>query len=555
MALSGWHGAVAAQEITAEIIQIKSGRLYFSVGSESGIKSGGSFTVRCGFDSVLSGKIEYSGPSISFSNVISNVDYSSLDSTCMVTLTGAAIDPRANIIIGSDLPPELFNPERETIFLCIDDKDDDAGAGSEPSEIVNNLVDSVLLTSSKMTLYLPPDIFFSDGSRLNAPVLAEWLADLKVRSRSNLVRFFFARLLPADQGGIEVVDQFTLKMRFNHPFPHVTRFLSHPDFSVYNYYGKGTGPLVATSSEPGKKVFVPHRQYHGNPVQFQMLTVRFFSQSHKLRFAFEQGMIDGYLGFGFDSELEGHYDHRAEYPYMACLVSGVGGKAFANGRFPTALYYSFDFDLAHLLFPRSRVKPVKRWYTVSEHDNNGDQKYYSFDPDKGRALLRGIGTGGGRFLTTYDHTLLYKTARYLADLAAREKRFGEIEPYDGRAGNPDQTYDLRLAFFPASDKIIPFGLYAAVLELNDQNRYLPRDLKLDRPGWSDALRGSGLTKVENRGNYFARAEEALIEDGCFYPLYRPFVYAVTGPALANIRFDHFGYPLLSHARKIKGDAR
>jgi hypothetical protein len=175
-----------------------------------------------------------------------------------------------------------------------------------------------------------------------------------------------------------------------------------------------------------------------------------------------------------------------------------------------------------------------------------NERYYPYDFSKGKALHRSIRTGIDQIKVAYDYPLLMEAARYVADIPAREGLSADMERYA-----PGDEYDVRIAFLPASDDIVPFALFAAVLELNDQNAMIPSERQLDRLGWDDCDRGSRLRERANRNKFFRRAEEIVVETCACFPLFRPHVFAVTAPSVRNIGFDFYGYPALNKIVKFK----
>jgi len=523
------------RQVSTDIIQVKTDRLYFSGGTEMGIVPGAGYAVVCDGREVLSGTIEYAGPGISFSVPMEEINSLKVDTSCRAFLTISDIDSAAVITLGTDLPLEFFDPEHEPLFRRTADT------------LLNNLVDSIKQVGSQLTLYLPNDIRFSDGSPFNAGFAAWWLDHLNRQNRSYLTRFFFSKLKPIDEGGIELIDGYTIQLNFYHPLPRAAYFLSHPDFAVYNRSGRGTGPLAEYADDASginTAAFIPNRNYRGESPAFSKLLVRHYEKQNRLKFAYENGRIDGFAGFGFEADLAGRYEARSLYPKIAVMIPGIGGNVFTQAAFPTSLYYGFNPDLAHIYFQLGGVTEVNRWM-INPHAQKADERFYPFDFLAGRRLFRSIDPDIDTVRLIYDHSLLYETARYLADIVARE---GMTAPVYRQA--PETGFDIRLTFLPASDSIMPFALFAGVLEFNDQNSLLPANRRYDSPGWQDTDAGSRLYDVSNRAAFFARAEQTLFQDGGFFPLYRPRIFAVTHDNTKNIDFDFYGYPVIDKVIKL-----
>lgn len=523
------------RQIETGIIQVKLDRIYFASGVEAGVKNGVPFTIECEGRDIISGMVEYAGPGISYSYPLAEMDSLVFDSGCIARLTSSDIDSTAEINIGTDIPFRFFDPEHETLFTRIGDT------------VLPKLVDSMHQVGNTLTLYLPGDIRFSDGSLFTAGALAYFLDDLQERSRSYLVRYFFSRMMPMDSGGFEVTNGFIVQLNFYHPFPRAAHFLSHPDFAVYSQTGAGTGPLAEypdPESRADKKLFVPNRHYCGEKPAFSKIVLVQFEQQYRMKFAYESGQIDGYFGFGFEADMTGRYEAKTLYPEVAVMIAGIGGELFSQAIFPTSLYYCFNPDLAHIYFQYGEAAAVNRWLINATADA-GNDRFYPFDFLGGRKLHSSIRSGLDTAIMVYDHGLLYETAHYLADIVARE---GMTAPISRRGY--DEPFDIRLAFFPASDKIMPFSLIAAVLEFNDQNQTLPSERRFDRPGWQELGNGSQFYEIKNRNNFFSRAEETVIQDGGFFPLYRPYIYAVSAGKVTGLGFDFYGCPVLDKMVKF-----
>lgn len=525
---------VWGQQIDVGVLQAKLNRIYFSAGSEAGIKAGAPFVLLCTAEDSLTGSIEYAGPGISYSAPIPSLGSFDINAGCTARVTVAAVDSAATITIGSDLPLSLYDLEHEPLFIRTGDT------------LAMNLVDSVEVISTGATLYIRPNIRFSDGSPLNADVLRHFFDDLRSNSRSYLSRYFFAKVLPTDSGGIETTGGYTLRLNFYHPFPRACYFLSRPDFAVYNEAGRGTGRLMEVADPQGSaenRAFVPNTFYRGPAPAFSSLTIHHYDQQNRMTFAFENGELDAVVGFGYEADLAGDYETKALYPGVVTMIAGIGREPYSNAMFPTSLYYSFNPSLTHLYFQYGDVAVVNRWLGAGS-DSADNSRYYAYDIIKGKTLLSSIDRKVDSVLLAYDSPLLYHTIDYIADVAAREGITGTTRRFV-----PGIPFDIRAAFLPASDDIMPFALFAAVLELNDQNSALPPDRQRVRPGWDDIDRGSRLYEAKNRTTFFSRAEEVLFQDAGFFPLYRPYIYAVPSASVTGFDFDYYGYPILDQVRK------
>lgn len=519
------------QFVESQIIQVSLNRLYFDSGSENGIFTGTPFSILCGEDDLISGIIDYSGPGISYSRPIANIDEGLFTDSCFARLTTAVVDTGAIITLGTDLPLELFNISRETLFKRAGDS------------ILPVLADSLNISGRELILYLNPSIRYSDDTRLNSETIHWWLNDLNYRSRSYAVRYFFSKLEPLDEDGIEIIDGFTLRLQFKQPFPRVGFFLSHPDFQVYNQSSRGTGAFREVGQVMAGeqlRAFIRNESYRGDIPQIEKIIIKYFRQSYRMKFEYENSMVDGYIGFGYEDDLAGLYEAKALYPYIAVMLAGIGNSSFSQGLLPSSIYYRYDPERRHLYYPYGATENVFRW--IVRNDSVGvTGRYHPYDTERGRSLHRTILSNAPQVKICYDNSLLYETGRYVADIAAREGTIANLEKYSYA-----QPFDIHVAFFPASDNIIPFALIGAVLELNDQNSALNQSQRMNRPGWDDLSRGTSLMDAENRNRFFARAEATIFEDASFFPLFRPWVYALGSDRFKGMEFDYYGIPDLNN---------
>ncbi|MCP4569723.1 MAG: hypothetical protein GY841_19255 [FCB group bacterium] len=537
LCLSAISSSIVAQDIEADIIQLKLNRLYFESGSEQGIYVGSPYRIECGDSTTLEGLIDYVGPGISFSRPVARLDSFALEQDCRAWLSGTKIDSNAIIHLGTDMPLRMFDPIHETLFL------------REGDSVRAWLVDSSRNIGSTLELYLPADVRFSDGSRLDAGTLLECFSYVKTYGQSYLTRYFFSKLLPLDSGGLELIDGFSLRLHFYHPLPRAEYYLSYPDFALSKTNGLGTGPLLEiASAESGdsQRTFLVNRFHRGNLPAFHKLSITHYRGSFRMRYAFDAGRLDGYFGFGFDDVLAGSYQAMALYPETAVMISGLGGPAFSQGMFATSLYYRFDQNQSHLFFPDGETEAVNRWLIA---EDSTDLRYFPNDFTRGGKLQRAISSLPDQVRLVYDDPLLMEATRFLADIAAREGTRASIQ-----AVGADNGFDIKLAFVPVTDRIMPYALLWAVLDLNDQNAAIPPGDRLNRPGWADTDRGSRLREVENRRKFFARAEEVIVEDGGCFPLFRPRVYGVAQTLVKNLAFDDYGFPVLHKITKHRRGA-
>lgn len=522
-----------SQDTDVGLLQVRLGRVYFAAGTEAGLAAGGAFAIICGDSAVANGILEYAGPGISFSRPMPDLDTMRITTGCRGRMTISGVDSNAVIRLGTELPLTMIDPEHETLLKPKDDS------------LAANLADSIRVDGNCLRIYFPPNIRFAGGGQLDAATLVWWLKDLRQNSPSYLTRFFFSKLLPSDSGGIETESNFVVRLTFFYPFPKAAWFLSHPDFAVYDIRGRGTGPLVLLELlSNGRKSFIPNANFRGQKPRFSKLTIAGYDQPSRMREDFGQKLLDGYIGFGFDDGSGQTGRITARYPYLAAMISRIGKSAGSVQDFASALYAAFDPDRAHLYFPSGATLSANRWCAVG--GSTETTRVIPFDTARARALVSVLPVPASSLIIAYDDRHLMETAQFLSDMASAMGIPDSVYRY-----SPDFTPDIRLVFIPSPECEFPFGLFAVVMNLNDQNGLLPSGDRMENPAWkeTDLACRSGLPTDQD--NALAQVEKKLVGTFGAFPLFRPLIQIVTDPQVKNIQFDGYGYPNFEKTIKLK----
>jgi ABC-type transport system substrate-binding protein len=523
-----------AQSIEANVLQQTDHRLYFSAGRESGLRAGSRFALRCRGLDVLTGRLEYVGPSVSWTRQLAALDTFVWSDTCAVYLFPAVVDSSATVTIGTTIPLSLYDPEHETLFLRSGDT------------VLPNLALSVQQYGNMVEVQLRDDILFSDSTAFDATSFVSWLKRLSLTSRSPLVRFFFSNLMPFDSNGVVVCANHCIKLYFRHAFPKAPVYLSRPEFGVFNNARKGTGPLMLAEENPlpqDRRTFVPNPRFRGSKPLLDTLVIRYFDERYQMRFAFDEAQIQAYIGFGAEDNLQGRYQARALYPFTAVLLPNTARPLGDNDQFVTSLYYCFDTDNTERYFEFGDAVPVNRWFEGTQSSQNAD-RIFPYNPKKGKQLYSILKLQQPKLAIDCTEPFLDGAVRYLADIAAQEGMSCDINP-----SSPQGT-DIFIATLPSSDHVLPSALISAALALNDQRGIIMSDDSSPLEIWDRLSMGTRLDMQNRRVVFFERAEELLVEQSSFFPLFRPYLYAVGDDAIMGLAFDAYGFPHLADVRLL-----
>jgi hypothetical protein len=478
--------------------------------------------------------LEYAGPGISFSRALPDLDSTRVTTGCTGQVAISGIDSTAVIRLGTELPPEMIDPEHETLLR------------SEGDSLAANLADSIRIDGQSLRIFLPPNIRFAGGGQLDAATLAWWLKDLRQNSSSPLARLFFSKLLPSDSGGIEAEGNFAVRLTFFFPFPEAAWFFSHPDFAVRDIRGRGTGPLVLLDAQGnGQKVYIPNVNYRGPRPRFSKMIIMAYDLPSRMREDYGRKVLDGYIGFGFNDGNNGAGRVAAPFPFVAAMIPSLGATAGSITEIASALYAAFDPDRAHLYFPSGVAQPAGRWF-ASGNNPADTGRLIPFDTAQARALISLLPAPSAPITIAYDDRHLMEAAGFLADIAS-----GLGIPAESKRSTPNVNPDIRLTFVFAPRCEFPFGLFEIVMDLNDQNGVLPPERRIDNPAWRETDRACRAQVAADRDKALASVQEKLSARFGVFPLFRPGLEIVTDVQLKNSRFNRYGYPVLESLVKLK----
>ncbi len=206
---------------------------------------------------------------------------------------------------------------------------------SREGEIAPNLASSANLNSDgTWTVELTPDRFFSDGTQVNANLVAAALnrtGEANPSARATAGRLSF-----------EAVDADTLTVSTEHPTTILPSILAEWAFPVYKETETGpifTGPFAVTEFQAGSHIEMTPNVHYKNADKRPDVTLRRIADGQSLALAFASGELD--LAFNLPVE-------------SLSMFNGERGEAVKS--FPVAYQYMMWMNTRHPALEDVRVR-------------------------------------------------------------------------------------------------------------------------------------------------------------------------------------------------------
>lgn len=366
---------------------------------------------------------------------------------------------------------------------------------------------------------------------------------------ANDVKFTFERLLNPPPGvagtpafliegivsEIEVVDDYTLRIKTSVPFAPLLSHLAHTGTSILNEkavteagadYGTtvvvGTGPYKFESWQSGSTItLVRNDEWWGGEAKSERIVFRAIPEGTVRAIELETGGVDiaYYLEPVDYARLVNHPDIKissVETLSTAYIGFNASKPPFDDPRVRQAINYAIDNETMVDVVYEGRALPAKSPISPQVFGHNPDLKAYPYDPEKARQLLAEAGypNGFSTSIWTNDNPLRVQFAEivqaYLADVGIDvEVVVMEWGAYldQTSAGN----HDMFILGWVTVTADADYGLYA----LFHSSQYGDPG---NRTFWStpelDALLDKGRTSADpdERLAAYHRAQEIIAEE-------------------------------------------
>jgi len=464
------------------------------------------------------------------------------------------IDPKLNIV--PDIAREL--PTREN------------------GGIVNNPDGTVTYT-----FHLRDDVVFHNTSRLVTAGDFKYSMEraLSPRTASTVAEAYLGDIVGArdmargradEVRGIEVVDDFTLKLTIDAPKPYFLAKLTYPTAFVVdreqveanprNWSRKpnGTGPYKMREWRLGERITLEaNERYHlGKP---SLETVTFLLAGGSVLTMYENNEID-VAGVGItdiDRVQDPTSDLNAEYVTGDDLsISYIGFNTqvepFNDPKVRQAFAHAIDREKIAKVVLKDML-PVAQGVMMSGlPGHNPESKALSFDPELARQLLKESKYGGPDRLPTVTITEVGGGANVGFDTQAmvemwKENLGVEVEIEQTEAATFFEDLDSgRLQMF-VTGWIMDYPDPEDVLDVHFYSQSRLNNTRYSNPAL-DALLEQARTEqdVNRRMSLYQQAEQIVIEDAVWVPLYNGRDHALVKPYVKGFEFPPMVIPHLRY---------
>ncbi|MEV8516089.1 ABC transporter substrate-binding protein [Dactylosporangium sp. NPDC051484] len=256
---------------------------------------------------------------------------------------------------------------------------------------------------------LRQDAKFSDGSPVTSQAVKGWLEYFAKAGGS------FAKSIPISS--IDTTDDHTVVLHLSSPNPIVPYLLSEvfnigfvaspaavadPASLATNPAGAGPYQVVPSESVANDHyTFVPNKHYYDqSKIKYNKVTVKIIPQASTMLAALQSNQLDvasGDVSTAEAASSAGFNVVSGPFGWAGILIidrSGTTSPALADVRVRQALNYAVDRKaIASGVLGKGAI-PTSQPITTDGYDPSYDD-YYSYDPDKAKALLSAAGYGNG----------------------------------------------------------------------------------------------------------------------------------------------------------------
>ncbi|HWP97725.1 MAG TPA: ABC transporter substrate-binding protein [Syntrophomonadaceae bacterium] len=362
----------------------------------------------------------------------------------------------------------------------------------------------------------------------------------------------------SDVSGIQVVNDFTLKIvltRANASFPAM---LTNPVFWVYdcqegNPPFAGTGPFVVRQNPDNKDIWLDRNEkYHGGRPLVTSLHITVYPDQEAAFQAYKAGKLD-YLDAVPLGELAGI---EKDEKYSKLLIDrplwdtydigfNLNRAPFKdNYKLRRALNYAVDRQTIIDKVMGGNATPLKAVLPQGIPGFNESLRGYSYDPDRAKALLEEAGYPGGKGLSTV--ILSYNNDeghRLVAETVAQQL---------GQVGFPVQIQPMDWSYYKSQLNAMNLTLFRMEWrpDYPDADAFLYSIFHSSKMGVSnyggynnpqvDKMLEASRSEVHNPQERIAmlnRIEEMLVDDAPYIWLFQRKAAKMISPQVHNLKLD------------------
>lgn len=466
-------------------------------------------------------------------------------------------------------PPELVNHQEKLIASAMYEGliyYDETSLTIKP-----NLASSWKYASDgkSLVLNLKPNVRFHNGKQFTAYDVKKSWENNFVNAKDVSDMSLFLSIVGSkeriegkstDIAGIEVVNKYTVKVKFKEPNSVFVYMLTNPVFWIYDLDDKvkippGTGPFVFKENKDGNIILLRNEKYHRKNARISAINIKVFNDPYATLNEYKAGKLD-YLDqvpLKEIKNLKNSDEYKGLYIEKNLLETyGFGfnlhKKPFAgNYQLRRAINYAIDRQAIMDNVLGGGYSLLKGVVPANAGGYKNQMWGYTYDLDKARKLLAEAGYPEGKGLDTLVLTYNQDEGhRMIAESIAQQLGVlgikVQLNPLDWEYFKKRLTA-MDLAFFrlgwyadyPDADSFLYSLFHSKMMGITNYSGYYnPQVDKL-----LDASRAEVRSNQE-RLNLLKRAEEIITDDAACLFLFQKKAFALKGKDVNNIGLDSMG---------------
>lgn len=420
-----------------------------------------------------------------------------------------------------------------------------------------------------LLLYLKPNVKFHNGKDFTAYDVKKCWEHSFINTKEAANLAMFLSIAGSDERimgksteiwGIEVLNKYTVRVRFKEPNSAFIYMLANPVFYIYDLDDKvkvppGTGPFVFKENKDGCIILLKNGHYHRRGPRISAVNIKVFRDPYSALQEYKAHKLD-YLDKVPLKEIK-NLKESDEYKNLLiqkkvfatyCIGFNLHREPFAgNYQLRRAINYAIDRQAIIENVLGGAYVPLKGVVPEGLGSYRSEMWGYTYDENKAKKLLEEAGYPEGKGLSplvlTYNldegHSLIAESiAQQLGKIGIQVKlRPLEWGEFKKKLQERELTF-FRMGWYadyPDADSFLYSMFHSKMIGLTNYSGYYnPQVDKL-----LDASRFEVKSEKE-RLKLLKRAEEIITDDAACLFLFQNRAFALKGKEVNNLYLDSMG---------------
>ncbi|SHG82641.1 peptide/nickel transport system substrate-binding protein [Thermosyntropha lipolytica DSM 11003] len=466
-------------------------------------------------------------------------------------------------------PPLFSSPEEKMIasamyegLVCYDEE----SQSIRPNLAVNWKYAN---DGKSLLLYLKPDVRFHNGKIFTAYDVKKSFENSFINTKEVSDMSMFLSIAGSEErlkgksteiSGIEVINKYTVRVRFKEPNSAFIFMLTNPVFYIYDLDDKvkvapGTGPFMFKEDKDGSIILVKNEKYHRQEPRISVLNIRWFKDPYSALNEYKAGKLD-YLdkvplpeikNLKAGDEYKGLWVEKKLFATY-CIGFNLHREPFMdNYQLRRAVNYAIDRKAIIENVLAGSCIPLKGVVPEGLGSYRSEMWGYTYDPDKAKKLLAEAGYPEGKglppLILSYNldegHRMVAESiAQQLGNIGI-QVRMRPLEWGEFKKGLQERDFVFfRLGWYadyPDADNFLYSMFHSKMIGLTNYTGYYNPQV--------DKLLNAARAEVKSNGErikLLKRAEEIITDDAACLFLFQNRKFALKGKEVNNLKLDSMG---------------